>query len=321
MAREPKKSLYEAIWKRQGGFGKGLKPAMPPAQKPIGESLQATPAPKPKPDTHAEKTRIIDQKRQVTQTGPGRPDALADKPGKASQPAGAIPQQGGEKSGRMLESARQVVIKGLKKPLAAPALKKIRETHSALKTLWKGLLEDISWLWWAAITAGLIILLALVFILGMEYQQGTSTDLPKGQSEPVEINVANAARTVKTVPPANVRQTEPVKPPVAKKLPPAETIATKGTNAIVIVAYTKKDDLKHVQEYFKKNGIDTEVIQRGSYYLLVTKEWFDNPDREGTDGYRMKESIKKIGAAYKAPEGFERFGTTPFQDVYGMKMK
>ncbi len=74
-----------------------------------------------------------------------------------------------------------------------------------------------------------------------------------------------------------------------------------------------------MQVYFKQNGIETEVIQRGSYFLLVTKNRFENPEKSGTDGYQMKQTIKRIGAKYKAPDGYERFGSTPFQDAYGMK--
>lgn len=95
----------------------------------------------------------------------------------------------------------------------------------------------------------------------------------------------------------------------------------KGDNVIVIVTYTKQDDLIPVAAYFRQNGIETEVIREGSYYQLVTKERFENPGRSGTDGYRMIQAIKRIGASYKAPSGYERFSSTPFQDAYGKKLK
>jgi uncharacterized protein (UPF0128 family) len=90
----------------------------------------------------------------------------------------------------------------------------------------------------------------------------------------------------------------------------------KGDHIIVIAAYTKQDDLNPVSAYFRQNGIDTEIIKQGSYYLLVTKERFEYPEQSG----KMVQTIKRI-AKYKAPSGYERFSSTPFQDAYGKKVK
>lgn len=94
-----------------------------------------------------------------------------------------------------------------------------------------------------------------------------------------------------------------------------------GDHIIVIVAYTKQEHLIPVGTYFRQNGIETEVVQQGGYFLLVTRQRYENPEKTGTDGYKMKQTIKRIGAGYKAPDGFERFSSTPFQDVYGKKVK
>jgi hypothetical protein len=110
-------------------------------------------------------------------------------------------------------------------------------------------------------------------------------------------------------PPAETKPQEPAKP------------AGAGDHVIVIVAYTKQEDLAPVAAYFKQNGIETEILRQGSYYLLTTKERFENPEKAGTDGYRMKQTIKRVGANYKAPGGYEKFSSTPFQDVYGKKVK
>jgi len=140
------------------------------------------------------------------------------------------------------------------------------------------------------------------------------------QQETAVVPVPARTQTpVKPEMPAAI-QNEFQKPPAEIKTEPVKATST-GDNAIVIVAYTKQNDLIPVQAYFKQNGIETEVIQRGSYFLLVTKNRFENPEKTGTDGYQMKQTIKRIGAKYKAPEGYERFGSTPFQDAYGMKMK
>jgi hypothetical protein len=106
------------------------------------------------------------------------------------------------------------------------------------------------------------------------------------------------------------KQAESVKSP-----PPKPT--GKGDHIIVIAAYTKQEDLNPVGAYFRQNGIETEFIKQGSYYLLVTKERFEYPEQSG----KMVQTIKRIGANYKAPSGYERFSSTPFQDAYGKKVK
>jgi len=109
---------------------------------------------------------------------------------------------------------------------------------------------------------------------------------------------------------------------VTAQTPPALIPATSaGDHVIVIVQYRQKGDLEPVMNYFTVNGIATEIEKRGSYYFLVTKDKFQNPQKQGTDGYLAKNKIKEIGTKYKAPPGFETFGSVPFQDAYGMKLK
>jgi len=77
--------------------------------------------------------------------------------------------------------------------------------------------------------------------------------------------------------------------------------------------------LEPVKQYFASFGIETEIRQVGSWYYLVTKDKYENPERPGTEGYVAKERIIKLGANYKAPPGYESFGTQPFHDAYGMR--
>ena len=46
---------------------------------------------------------------------------------------------------------------------------------------------------------------------------------------------------------------------------------------------------------------------------------YENPDREGTDGYAAKQKIIEWGARYKAEQGYEPFGAKSFETAYGMK--
>ncbi|MGH2272139.1 hypothetical protein ACQ9LF_10100 [Anaerohalosphaeraceae bacterium U12dextr] len=218
-------------------------------------------------------------------------------------------------------------------------------------------LNDKVLLKWVAIAVGIVLVVVLLITMAGKISRNKQDQVVvSGQTPKEQEEVSNEDLTdldtqmlsnpiVPVVPKPEVKQQEtavvpvpartqaPVKPEMPAAIqnefqkPPAEIktepvkVTSTGDNAIVIVAYTKQNDLIPVQAYFKQNGIETEVIQRGSYFLLVTKNRFENPEKTGTDGYQMKQTIKRIGAKYKAPEGYERFGSTPFQDAYGMKMK
>lgn len=103
---------------------------------------------------------------------------------------------------------------------------------------------------------------------------------------------------------------------------PPKMVEPMGDNVIVIASYNLSSHLEPVKRYFAQFGIATEIIKKGSRYLLVTQNRFDNVDKSGADGYAMKRKIMSVGANYKPPagSGFESFGTKPFQDVYGMKV-
>ncbi len=93
-----------------------------------------------------------------------------------------------------------------------------------------------------------------------------------------------------------------------------------GQNRIVIQTYRGRDDLIPVQRYFSQHGIDTEIVQLGTWYYLVTAEGFaENPNRAGTRGWARLQKIKELGADYEAPPGYETFGARPFHDAYGKR--
>jgi hypothetical protein len=100
----------------------------------------------------------------------------------------------------------------------------------------------------------------------------------------------------------------------------ADSVQTEtGSNHIVIMQYHNKKDLEPARKYFDENGIETEIEQRGDLYFLVTKkDTYNNPNKEGTDGFIAKQKIKEIGAGYEAPPGYEKF---LFKDPYGEKVR
>lgn len=108
--------------------------------------------------------------------------------------------------------------------------------------------------------------------------------------------------------------------PSEEKLRSAEL---QGDHVIVLVQYPRRPDLVPVREHFARNGIETEIVQEGNWYFLVTKNRYQNPNNPGTDGYEAKQKIIEIGAKYKgeAPEGYDTFAPHFFSDAYGKKVR
>ncbi len=103
---------------------------------------------------------------------------------------------------------------------------------------------------------------------------------------------------------------------------PVKPVAPTGANVIVIqqIPPDQQEKLVSVKEYYDAKGIPTELIQRSGYSLVVTKAGFDhNPNREGTEGYRLIQRIKQLGLAYPEETGDTKFGIRPFQDAYPLK--
>lgn len=94
-----------------------------------------------------------------------------------------------------------------------------------------------------------------------------------------------------------------------------------GDHVIVIMTYGENRDLEPVKGFFAENGIPTTIEKRGEYYFLLSKGYYQSPQRQNSDGYKALQTIKKIGASYQAPVGYETFGSMPFQDAYGMKIR
>jgi hypothetical protein len=151
----------------------------------------------------------------------------------------------------------------------------------------------------------------------------------KPAAAPQSPKSAKTAQTPAAVPtdnkPVQTPSSSPTLPAELKSAQPAQEppkqAGPEKDHVIVIATYTNREHLIPVQAYFEANGIKTEIMRRGSYYLLVTKDRFDSPLKAGTDGQQMLNKIKSLGAQYKAPDGYENFGRTPFQDAYGMKVK
>jgi len=159
-----------------------------------------------------------------------------------------------------------------------------------------------------------ILLLLVVFRLGQS--AGGKKQAPSGaemQKNPRAVALDVTAGALPVAAPAKR---------AAPKLPSAqEAIPTdvKGNNQIVIQTYQVRAHLEPVRQYFARFGIETEIRRIDNWYYLVTKDKYENPEKPGTDGYLTKQKIIQLGAEYKAPPGYETFGSKPFHDAYGMR--
>jgi len=167
-----------------------------------------------------------------------------------------------------------------------------------------------------AILLGLILLLLVAFRLGQIMYMGSQNTAnsagktPQSTQQPTLEATAGLLQTpalaeIKAATPASVEE--------------PESAESKGDNRIVIQTYELRAHLEPVKQFFAENGVETEIRKIGGTYYLVTREKYENPGKQGTDGYFAKQKIVELGAKYKAPQGYETFGAKPFHDAYGMK--
>ncbi|UCE99159.1 MAG: hypothetical protein JSV82_08265 [Planctomycetota bacterium] len=165
-----------------------------------------------------------------------------------------------------------------------------------------------------ALLLGFILLVLVVFrfgqSLGAQKQAASVAEMPENTQIVAPEATAGA-------PPAAA----PAETAAATVAPAADAIPAdvKGNNRIVIQTYQVRAHLEPVSQYFARFGIETEVRRIDNWYYLVTKDKYENPEKPGTDGYLAKQKIIHLGAEYKAPSGYETFGSSPFHDAYGMK--
>jgi hypothetical protein len=184
-----------------------------------------------------------------------------------------------------------------------------------------------------AVTLAAIVVVLAAFRLGQKYN---------GVQAPPAARANPPARSAEDTVPAQAglpQMPMPVAPPrAADPVPPQAS--QQGDHWIVLAQYQKREDLVPVVEYFGQQGIELGIVSldrarqffaenklnvgvlpSGSGYLLVTKNAYNNPAKEGTDGYKMKQKIIEAGKGYKAPPGNESFAPNYFGDAYPMKIR
>ena len=109
---------------------------------------------------------------------------------------------------------------------------------------------------------------------------------------------------------------KPVADPVMNVTDAPPTVMA-GDHVVVLAHYISKGELEQVEAHFAENGVETVIQKNGAYYVLVTKNRYNNPNNKGTDGYAAIQMLKQVGAKYKAPPGYKGF---TFNDIYGDKV-
>jgi len=162
-----------------------------------------------------------------------------------------------------------------------------------------------------AVLLGLIVLILFAFRLGQFTQKAANSIArirPPEQSNPINPDPSPGVEK----PPSSKETFVPDK---------SELLAdSDATNRIVIQTFQVRSHLEPVRDYFAQFGIETEIRKIGDWYYLITKNKYQNPQKQGTDGYLMKQKIVQLGANYKAPPGREPFAPNLFKDAYGIKL-
>ena len=172
------------------------------------------------------------------------------------------------------------------------------------------------------VAMGLILVLLVTFRLG-QYSVPTP---PKQQTTQRATSGSPATRTGGTN--TNTNRSGGTTPTGTAGTPAAVGAAavgaaagSAGKNVLVLAYYRTKADLVPVKDYFEKNGIMTEIVQRsnGLYYLQTTARFVEDPAKAklGTAGYELKMKITDLGKKYMAPAGYETFKPHLFDDAYG----
>lgn len=142
-------------------------------------------------------------------------------------------------------------------------------------------------------------------------------------AELATANMAEAASPVEYAPPKlDVPPFEDVTQYVEKEVEP---VKPKGKNAIVLAYSGKVGDLQPVVAHFALYGIALQIdpLNDGKYLLRTVEQFESRPAEPGTDGFRVKSEIIRVGPLYKglAPAGLDTFAPHYFTDAYGKNVE
>ncbi|MBL7186517.1 MAG: hypothetical protein ISS70_09335 [Phycisphaerae bacterium] len=187
-----------------------------------------------------------------------------------------------------------------------------------------------------AIVLGLV----LVMLLLASYRLGQNSVVPGrlatgepgqevekiDQESTAELATANMPEPASPVEYVAPKQGVPLNEDVTRDVEEeVKPVKPKGKNAIVLAHSGRIVDLHPVVEHFAKYGVMLKIdsLEGGKYLLRTVEEFESDPAEPGTDGFRIKSEIIRVGPLYKgkAPAGLDTFAPHYFTDAYGKKVE
>ncbi len=184
---------------------------------------------------------------------------------------------------------------------------------------------------------GIAVALAVILVILASFRLGQRFPVAKAKGG-VETKTLARAAPPDGVPAAGAEKT-PTADAQRAGSPASGATQPQGDNWIVLARHKNEADLEPVVAHFAKNGIALRIYElgwlrqqlsaqgltaaglpSGDGFLLVTNDFYVNPQSPGTEGYKMIQKIVSVGASYKAPKGKDPFTPKLFSDAYGMKI-
>ncbi len=198
-----------------------------------------------------------------------------------------------------------------------------------------------------AVALATLLIVLIAFRLGQNYSgKPVKSAVPEGPA--VRPTTQNAVLKSTSTPQTQTPPAQPVSLPAAPPVVESVSVPSlpsvppgQDDNLIVLARSSQEKDFEPVIKYFAEHGIalvalplngetrktfteygvDPAVLPSGDGFLLVTKNQYENPERMGTKGYEVLQSIRRLGPLYKPPKGGKSFAPNNFGDAYGMKMR
>lgn len=198
----------------------------------------------------------------------------------------------------------------------------IKKAHESSK---KGLLGRLPI---AKIVISIVVSGVVIWIFTRPKPLENTFGLPPAGAD--EVTVGDTGAEDRDLPPETFdpdSRADKVKTPVKKAVQPRKrpTVrpadlmpAAPKDHVIVIATCLETGELGPLRDHFAKNGFATELRQTGDYYLLVTKDKYKSPKKDGSKLDATNKRIRQIGEKYKPPTGYKGFS---FNSTYGMKLR
>ncbi len=327
------KALYEAISRsrgkaKQGSILEKLRPAAPPRQGgPVAQEPQP-PVEPPDPESMALEPSEL-QAIEMPLQPIVEPETESEREPMAEMPPEPVEDASPESPEHIEPAVMPRPVERLASPIPPGRMQRWLRPRPVQFN--EGRIE-VSVPYYVGLIA--VLTISVVVLAAYRLGQARSNGQVNDAGGPVQAAVDRSG--VSASPPTRPASAEPVmtktdrppaNPPAGTAGQPSVTApATQGDHWIVLAQYRRYEDFEPVIKHFAGHGIQLGYVSldrlreffaanklnsrqlSGDGYLLVTMDYFENPNAAGTDGYKMKQEIIRIGALYrgKAPRVWSR---------------